>query len=281
MLRSVFQLFLAAVSFGLSSSQSISSCGSPGDHLKNVQITLSPDPIVKNQPFQVTVTGDMDQDHVGGIVTGQIDVKALRIIDKSIPIQSNYSISPGFGKGLQRIVIGPVNMPSNLPGSAELVGKINVQNSLAEPVACIKLNLFVPAQAKEGTFTLESPLVEPDCKTPTDHLKNIHSSKEGDTTTVTATLDEDIGTATANIDVSLHALFVNIPVKMSIPFSFSSSSQPGFRKGDWKAVAHSPPAGERLGATVKGTISLLDAANTQVTCTVVDAILDEEQSLVV
>lgn len=281
------KLVLAALGCSLGSSQSISSCGAPGDHLSNVQITLSPDPIVKGKPFTLTVTGDMDEDHVGGIADVSLDIKALGIVDKSVKTVSTYSLTPGFVKGPQKIVIGPVSMPTDLPGSVEVTGQIKVQDPSAKPIACINLKLNVPAAEASEVAATEPKMAasDPDdCRKPTDHLKDIQQTTQGQTTTTTATLDEDIAAATAVIDISIQALFVKIPVKLSIPISFSSASQPGFRKGDWKIVSTATPSSlstDRLGSAVKGELVLNDAANSQITCKLVDNKFAEDAALVV
>lgn len=279
-------LALAALCCGLAAAQSVSSCGGPTDHLSNVKIAISPDPISRGTPFTFTMTGTLDEDLVGGSLAVDLELKALGIIDKAVKKTITYSLSPGLRKGDQKIVVGPIQLPSE-PGAASITGQVHLTNTKGEPVSCVNLNLQVPAMAAAA---LEAEPLEPVamvaafpgpvsaslCAKPTDHLKNVHSSTSGAQTTLTATLDEDLTTITANLDLSIHALFVHLPLKLSIPVSYS----PGFQKADWTIVSSETGAEAALAAppvSVTGQVVVNDGKNEEVTC----VSLDETAALVV
>lgn len=251
----------------LAASQSISSCGGPKDHLSNVHIALSPDPLSRGSPFTLTITGSLDEDIVGGTVAVDLEVKALGVVDKTIKDTITYSLSPGLRKGDQKIVVGPVSLPRD-PGQAVLKGQVRLANTKGEPITCVQLNLDVPVLAEpeaEEVPAADLPVSASLCSKPTDHLKNIKSSKAGTQTTITATLDEDLTSFTANVDLSVHALFVHIPIKLSIPISYS----PGVQKADWTIVGSTESADNgysKMPVSVTGQVVVKDAQNEEVTC---------------
>ncbi|CAJ1424022.1 unnamed protein product [Effrenium voratum] len=128
MVRKALAVFCAGL--GLAQSGSVSSCGGPSDHFSNVSIVLSPDPISRSTPFTLTLTGVLDEDHVGGTVDVDLQVKALHVIDKAVKGQTSYTISPGLAKGPQKLVIGPVTLPKD-PGDAVLKGQISIKDTQA------------------------------------------------------------------------------------------------------------------------------------------------------
>lgn len=260
-------LALAGMCLGLAASQSVSSCGGPKDHLSNVKITLSPDPLSKGTPFTFTMTGSLDEDLVGGALAADLEVKAMGMVDKTVKQTITFSLSPGLRKGDQKIVVGPVQLPRD-PGQVVLKGQVRITNTKGEPVSCVLLNLDVPLLAEkqtEETPMTAQPLSASLCSKPTDHLKNIKSSKSGKQTTVTATLDEDLTTVTANLDLTVHALFVHVPLKLSIPITYS----PGLQKGDWTIVGSTESDDTGYAAppvSVTGQVVVNDGQNQEVTC---------------
>eukprot|EP00490_Sorites_sp_Unknown_P019631 CAMPEP_0114695210 /NCGR_PEP_ID=MMETSP0191-20121206/71112_1 /TAXON_ID=126664 /ORGANISM="Sorites sp." /LENGTH=199 /DNA_ID=CAMNT_0001991189 /DNA_START=57 /DNA_END=654 /DNA_ORIENTATION=- len=197
----------------------------------------------------------MDEDHVGGTVDVDLDDKAVKSL-------SSYTLSPGLVKGPQRFVIGPMTLPQD-PGEASLKGQVSIKNTKGEPVACVALDIEVPlfeeVQADGGKGGVKS------CGSATDHLKHVSESTAGHVTTVTGSLDEDLGSITANVDVTVHALFVKVPLKLQIPMSFS----PAISKGDWKLTVEEKTLPEvHSGSPVKleGQIVIDDAKKEQVTC---------------
>lgn len=246
---------------GFVSSASVKNCGGPHDHFSNVSLDLSPDPISRATPFTFTLTGSMDEDHVGGTVDVDLEIKALRVVDKSVKTQSSY-ISPGLVKGPQKLVIGPVTLPQD-PGEASLKGQVSVKNTKGEPVACVALDIEVPLFEEEAKRDEDYGGVK-SCGSATDHLKDVSETTSGGVTTVTGTLDEDLASITANVDVTVHALFVKVPLKLQIPMSFS----PAISKGDWKLTTSEEKAAEVSLSPVKveGQVVIDDAKKEQVTC---------------
>eukprot|EP00930_Biecheleria_cincta_P038753 TRINITY_DN2662_c0_g1_i2.p2 TRINITY_DN2662_c0_g1~~TRINITY_DN2662_c0_g1_i2.p2 ORF type:complete len:292 (-),score=53.41 TRINITY_DN2662_c0_g1_i2:135-1010(-) len=262
-------LFLLALPFGVCS-QSVSSCGSTGDHLSDVKITLSPDPIAKGKPFTIDLSGNLDASLSEMNADVDLTVKALGIIDKAIKVSSPLSISPGLVAGAQSISIGPLTLPS-LPGDIDLAGTIKITNSKKEPVACMNLNLNVPAESDR----VAEPSAEVDafasgtkvsiCSAPADHLHNIAASTAAGVTTITGTLDEDVTKFVANLDLKVHVSFISHAIKMAVPISYS----PGLVKGDLKITAG--PAQKTLqhsnvDVDVTGTIKIDDGASQELVC---------------
>ncbi|CAL1168380.1 unnamed protein product [Cladocopium goreaui] len=240
---------------GFVSSASVKNCGGPHDHFSNVSLDLSPDPISRATPFTFTLTGSMDEDHVGGTVDVDLEIKALRVVDKV--------------KGPQKLVIGPVTLPQD-PGEASLKGTVSVKNVQGEPVACVALDIEVPLFEEEAKRDEDYGGVK-SCGSATDHLKDVSETTSGGVTTVTGTLDEDLASITANVDVTVHALFVKVhalfvkvPLKLQIPMSFS----PAISKGDWKLTTSEEKAAEVSLSPVKveGQVVIDDAKKEQVTC---------------
>eukprot|EP00434_Breviolum_minutum_P019916 symbB.v1.2.017571.t1/scaffold1369.1/size123032/4 len=214
---------------GVASCASVKNCGGPHDHFSNVSIVLSPDPISRATPFTLTLTGSMDEDHVGGTADVDLEIKALRIVDKTLKSESSYTLSPGLVKGAQRLVIGPMTLPQD-PGEASLKGQVSIKNTKGEPVACVALDIQVPLFENEASEIADEVEGIASCGSSTDHLKNVSESTSGGVTTVTGSLDEDLSSIMANVDVTLRALFVKVPLKLQIPISFS----PPISKGDLK-----------------------------------------------
>jgi len=244
---------------------SVRSCGGPSDHLSNVSISLSPDPIAKNTPFTLSVSGVLDEDHVDGNLDVDLDVKALRIIDDHLQKTISYTISPGVAKGPQTIVIGPVTLPSD-PGDVKMNGQIRVTNGKGEPVACVAIDIDVPLL--EARKFEEDPPVNSakSCTKPGDHLQNLKVSSSATGTTITASLDEDLPKISADVDITVKALFLKVPLKLAVPVSF----QPQIPKGDWK-LTFSEKLLRAAPVTVEGQVAVTDGNGQQVACIALDA----------
>eukprot|EP00929_Paragymnodinium_shiwhaense_P039980 TRINITY_DN20914_c0_g1_i2.p1 TRINITY_DN20914_c0_g1~~TRINITY_DN20914_c0_g1_i2.p1 ORF type:complete len:314 (-),score=68.07 TRINITY_DN20914_c0_g1_i2:434-1375(-) len=216
-------------------STSITSCGGASDHLKNVCIQLSPEPITKGAPFTLSFSGDLDEDLDGGEANLDLDVTALGgVIDEKVKKTSPFTLSPAAKKGNQNIVIGPVTLP-NEPGAGKVTGKVSITNSKKEPVACVNLNLEIPGQMDKeaiawtnffektaGDKTLQSAspsAADPvtSCTQPGDHLKNFNLATTGGVTTISGTFDEDVAKTTVDIDLVVEKFIVKVPLKMTIP----------------------------------------------------------------
>lgn len=243
---------------------SVSSCGGPTDHLSNVVISLSPDPIAKGQPFTFTLAGTLDEDLVGGSLFVDLQVKALDVINKAVQKSVNYTVTPGIAKGDVKIVVGPVTLPND-PGGASFIGKVQLTDPEGLPVACIALDLQVPLEERpQEALPAASHQGSQSCGKPTDHLTNIAISTQGQVTTMTATLDEDLPTISCDVDLTVKALFVTLPLKLTIPVSIS----PALPKGDWKLVSQSSsvaPTG-RGAVSVTGQVVVNDAQGQEVAC---------------
>jgi len=209
----------------------------------------------------------MDEDHVGGTADVDLEIKALRIVDKTVKSESSYTLSPGLVKGAQRLVIGPMTLPQD-PGEASLKGQVSIKNTKGEPVACVALDIQVPLFENEASEIADEVEGIASCGTSTDHLKNVSESTSGGVTTVTGSLDEDLSSIMANVDVTLRALFVKVPLKLQIPISFS----PAISKGDLKLTVKTVGERSEVEETskspvqVQGKVVIDDAKNQQVTC---------------
>ncbi|CAE7287434.1 unnamed protein product [Symbiodinium natans] len=246
----------------------VTNCGGAHDHLSDVSINLVPDPISRTTPFTLTLSGTLDEDLTGGELDVSLEVRALRVIDKAVNAKTSYSLSPGVAKGPMKIVIGPVTLPQD-PGEALLKGQVSVKNTKGEPVACIAVDIEVPLAETPLTQQEEMPPVMEQntfCNKPTDHLKNASETQTGEVTQLSGTLDEDLDSIVAHVNLDVKALFVKLPLKLSVPVSFS----PALPKGDWKLSFHELSAKQRevLGSPVKveGQIVVDDSKNEEVLC---------------
>jgi hypothetical protein len=292
-LRNMLQVGLVPVM--VLAGPSISSCGSPGDRMSNVTMSLSPDPIKKGAGFTITVTGMLDKVLDSFNVAAKLDVKLLGIInekvDKTIPIK----MSPGLAAGAQNLVIGPVNLPSDIPGSAEVDGTVTIADDAGKQVACVNLDMHVPAaralddQRLESSFAPGETFVTAasDCGKPTDHLKNIETSGSGGVSTLTATLDEDLSKVSVDVDLTIKALFVKIPLKLNVPIAYT----PGIKQGAISVSAGPATAvsvsaegawpASKVKVEVTGTVQANDGNSEEIACLKIDPSRAEEQASLV
>jgi len=281
-LRNMLHVWLAPVM--VLAGPSISSCGSPSDRMSNVTVSLSPDPIKKGDGFTITVTGMLDKILDSFNVAAKLDVKLLGLInekvDKTIPIK----MSPGLAAGAQNLVIGPVNLPADIPGSADVDGTVTIADNAGKQVACVSLAMHVPAAR-----ALDDPLLErsfepadtfvkaaSNCGKSTDHLKNIAVSGSGGVSTFTGTLDEDLTKVSVDVDLTIKALFVKIPLKLNVPIVYT----PGIKQGALSVSAGPAKAGSvsaeiawppsKVKVEVTGTVQANDGNSEEIACLKID-----------
>lgn len=269
-------LFLLALPLG-AWSQSVSSCGAAGDHLKDVKISVSPDPIAKGQSFTIELSGNLDADLSAMNADVDLTIKALDVINQAVKTSVPVSISPGLVAGPQTVSIGPLSLPS-LPGHIEADGTIKITNGKKEAVACIKLALNVPAMSDDfpATSAIEVGAAAQDsklsvCSAASDHMHNLAIASAAGVTTITGSLDEAVTKFVANLDLKLHIGWLSHKIDMAIPVSYS----PGFVKGDLKITAG--PATSLLSdskslidVSVTGTVKIDDGASQEIACLSID-----------
>lgn len=254
--------------------QSVSSCGAAGDHLKDVKITLSPDPIKRGTPWSLTLSGTMDEALSAGNVHVDMSIKALDVVNKAVKVTSPFSVSPGLVAGPQSLTIGPLTLPS-LPGSLSASGTIQLTNDKNEPVACVKLDLNVPGEIsdeaiEEAPASHESEVTTPGatiCSQPSDHLKNLAMSSSAGKTTITGTLDELVSKTSLNLALKLKIGWLTHAINMAIPITYA----PGLPKGALQLTV-GPPAQQlevdepEITVSVSGTVKLDDGNAQEIAC---------------
>jgi hypothetical protein len=277
--------FLFALAITGAASQSVKSCGGPNDHLKNPVIKLTPDPPVKGGSLTIQASGTLDE--AEGTFSSNVDlsIKALGIITATVKGGVPMTISPGAVAGPFSLTVGPLTLPSNVPGSAVVKGQVHVTNGKNEPIMCIELDLTVGGTETEeapGVPQLEAPAVDAvsSCGKATDHIPDFQIASSGGVTTMTGTLDEAVTKASVDLDVSLHVLIINVPLKMTIPLAVSEGL---IKKGAIKStigpstIAVSPD----VKATVKGTMKINDGNNQEIACLGLDSSVAKTSEVVV
>jgi len=271
-------LLLFALPFG-AWCQSLSSCGGTGDHLKDVKISVSPDPIAWGEPFSIDLSGNLDAVLSSMSVDTDLSIKAspfFFVVDT--PVKKSYpiSISPGIAAGPQAVRIGPLTLP-DLPGSMEVDGTIKITNDKKEAVACINLALNVPAESEEVAAPVPEVAASDQtskvnvCSAATDHLHNLASSSAAGVSTITGTLDEAVNKFVTKYDLTLKLGWISHKIDMAIPVSYS----PGWVEGDFKLAVG--PAAQSLsssksptGVVVTGTVKIDDSASSEIACFSID-----------
>jgi len=266
-------------------SQSVKSCGSASDHLKNPVIKLTPDPPVKGGTLTIEASGTLDEAEGDFVSNVNLTVQALGIVHVTVSGGVPMSISPGAVSGPFSLTIGPFSLPSGIPGSAVVKGQVHVTNAKNEQIMCIDLDLDVPAaETQETQLALEAdvPALQTvsSCGTATDHIPDFSIASSGGVITMAGTLDEALTKASIDLDVSLKVLIISVPLKMTIPLAVSDGL---ISKGAIKAsvgpstIAITP----NVKATIKGTMKINDGNAQQVTCINVDSVVGNDQSIVV
>jgi len=271
-------------------SQSVKSCGGAKDHMQNLKVTLSPDPIQKGKPFTVDVSGDLDEDLTAGSVNADLHITALGVIKSSVKQVVPFTSTPGLQKGAFKLKIGPSTIP-NVPGSVLVQGQVHLVDGNGEAVFCIDLDIHEGGAMAENS-TLEelkveemSDATEPSlksvasCSKATDHLKGASISSSGGVTTMKGTLDEPLSKLSVDVDVKLKVLFVSIPLKLKIPLSIS----PAFPQGAFGATI-GPVSGAISPdphAHVKGTVVLNDGHAEEVACLKLDLVTEDTANKII
>jgi len=273
---------------------SVSNCGGKSDHFSNVSIVLSPDPIKRDEAFTLSISGTMDEDHVGGTLDVDLQVKML-VIDEAVKRKISYSVTPGLAKGDQKIVmsdqafrklasreaIGPMTLPKD-PGAVKVQGQVTVANTKGEAVACVAVDIDAPLLEEAVADAAGPPLsAAKSCGKTGDHLQKIHVSTDGQVTTASATLDEDLSTVNADVDLTVKALFLKVPLKLNVPVSVT----PPIAKGDWKLVSHpvdvdSAEASKRTPVKVEGQVVIKDGKGEEVACAALGSEVSESEIVV-
>lgn len=265
-------------------SQSVKSCGGAHDHMKNMKVTLSPDPIQKGKPFTVDVAGDLDEDITAGSVNVDLHITALGVIKSSVKQVVPFTQTPGLPKGSFKLSIGPSTIP-NVPGSVLVQGKVHLVDGKGEAVFCLDLNIHEGAAMAEKSahaeleearrFHVTAPSVNSvaSCSKATDHLKGATISSSGGVTKIKGDLDEPLSKLSVDLDVTLKVLFISIPLKLKIPLSIS----PAFPQGTF-GLTMGPVSGAISPdphAHVKGTAVLNDGNSEEVTCLKLDVVSED------
>lgn len=272
---------LALVGAQSAMSQSLTSCGAAGDHLSNLQMSLSPDPIKRKwnrvpQAFTISASGDLDEDITGGTIIVNIAASAFGT-SATVAKTVNFTLSDGLikaGTGIS-LTVGPVQLPY-LPSDAVANGTVKVTNAKGEPVVCVALNLNAPLlEAGRQQKLEEEPAVGNTsvCNQAGDHLQNITATDGADgSSTLTATLDEALTTFTINAGLRVAVLGVGYTVNVPIPVSYA----PGFPAGDiriWGKVLNNTQNHSNANGviSVTGKITATDANDEEIFCVNVGA----------
>lgn len=242
------------------SGQSLSSCGATGDHESNAIMKVSPDPIQKGQPFSITASGKLDEGIGSGSFMIDLAISVEGIFKQTLTKTVPFTISAPVAQGAFELIVGPISLPS-LPVGATVSGKVHIVDGKKEAVSCIALDLSIPAAAENV-----APENVTSCGSATDHFKNLTFSDTGGVVSIAGTMDESVVKGEALIDLKIKASIINIPLKLTVPVSYT----PGVAKGDLK-ITLGPVAD--LGSTlplidvdVSGTVKLNDASNEEIAC---------------
>ena len=261
-----------------SNGQTIKSCGQSGDILSNAVITTDPSPIDKSKPFTITATGTLTSSVDAGNLDVDLNVKALGIINEPVKANVDFTYSPGIEKGDTKIVIGPLTLPSAAK-SASISGQVKIADSNAAEIACIEFDessssLRGQSSSEELREMMElisdiealgDGPVASNCGTASDHLQNVAVQTDGSTTTVTGTLDENVGNFDIDVDLEIKASFIKVPIKMDVPVSLT----PAIPSGDIKASFTSKSGGlesPQISVTVNGQVKANDANHEEIGC---------------
>jgi hypothetical protein len=259
---------LIAGGFVGTAANTISSCGTASDHLKIKSITTDADAHGgprKGKPFTITLEGDLDEAHQHGVVSGDLHLTALELVDIDLgPWNQKYDFLPGLAKGSTKVQIGPFTFPRSVPGKLSLDGKVIITNHKAEQVTCLDLALLIPAILEEEEDSLGAG--GDTCGDVTkDHITNVQSETVDDVTTSTMDLDEELDYVNLKLDLTLKAPLVPaVTVKLTeLPVGLS----PGLPAGQLKFVEYpSDSAKSNDIIDVTGSLILEDKNGEEVVC---------------
>jgi hypothetical protein len=266
MARIVAASILASVA-----ADSITSCGADTDHLKISSIVLDADATGgprKGHPFTITLQGEFDEAHQHGTVTGDLQLKALGIVDEPVTFDQKYAFLPGVAAGKTTITIGPFTFPRAIPGVFDFSGKITIVNEKAEPVTCLDFALHIPQiLAEEEELDAAGSVCAKSADN--DHITNIQSSIVDDVKTTTMDVDEDLGFVNLKVDISVKAPIVPaVVVKLTeLPITLS----PAIPAGQIKFVGYPSDSVQSNDViTVSGDLALFDSNKEELTCVHLD-----------
>jgi hypothetical protein len=251
------------------SAQTISSCGSSSDILSNAVITTNPSPIDKSKPFTLTIKGSLTQDVTAGNIDVNLNVKALGIINEPVTSNTDFTYSPGFPKGDVSVSVGPLQLPS-AASTSEITGTVKIaESSGGTGIMCIQFS--DSALTSLRGFNIESEKFEAgpvasNCGTSSDHLSNVQIAKNGTTTIVSGTLDEDLPSLTTDVDLEVKASFIKIPIKMTVPASLTPAIPKGDIKATFTPVSNDELESPQITVTVNGQVKANDGNGEEVAC---------------
>jgi len=262
--------FLLAGAVAVAADDTLSSCGAATDHLMINSITTDADATGgprKGKPFTITLDGVLDEAHQHGVVTGDLQLKALGVVDEEITFNQKYDFLPGVQSGATKLTIGPFTFPRAVPGEVRVTGPINIVNEKSEAVTCLNLNLIIPkilAEEEEDDVEVGRTACGDQSQ---DHISNIQSNTVDDVITTTMDLDEDLDYINLKVDLSVKAPVVPaVNLKLAqVPISLS----PAMPAGQLKFVGY---PSDSLSSTVKdiidvtGSLTLEDKNGEEVTC---------------
>lgn len=257
--------------------QSVKSCGGPNDHVKNVVVTLTPDPPVPGEDITVTITGDNDADVGEGSINLDLAVQALGVINNKVQIDAPFKFNPTpFKQGPIKIDVGPTQLVK-APGTTTISGQVKAVNAASEPLFCVDLDLKSVSDVNTLELAKESATGSggvTSCSQPTDHVTNFNLDTTGGKIDVTGQLDEDITTFHVAVDATLKKLFISLPLKLDIPVTCT----PGLPHGDFE-LSLGPMTGGLSPdpqVSLSGTVKMNDQNNEEVFCLNVDQVVEKE-----
>lgn len=267
---------------------SIQSCGGPSDLLKNVVISVDPDPIDRSRPFTITAKGTLGAAVTEVFASADLDatisLMGVTLVDGKVRGRGVAKLDNLLPAGDAELIVGPVEL-QRLPGHVELTGKIILSDVAGKQVACVALDLDVPLLSKQ-TEVPTPPIVAPEaaqpqdppalCGKPKDHLHDISIRQVGGgMTEVSGTFDEDISDMNFVLDGHVRAGWIPVHVALTVPVTL----KPGFKKGTSPHISFGlAPAPSEAAASsnsnttappkihVKGTVTWNDAGNEEVAC---------------
>lgn len=257
---------VAAVSAAGAVAQSFISCNTDDAHMKNFEITVSPDPPVLGEDVTIVVKGALDKQITAGSAT--VSIKAGPInFPLTVPFTRN-AVDPGaFVAGVDStMTLGPFKYPNiKVPLIKTTNGKVEVVDQDGEQVGCASFSLPAYSAEAPASDLGDAPFV--DCSSAGAHVGNVvldvepPTIKKGVPFTVQGSgdLDEDLtsGVADINVDVSLFKL------GLTVPFSTSNPANAGH--ADWTVGPIKMPSIPLI-PNAKGSFKISDDKSEEVIC---------------
>jgi hypothetical protein len=247
---------------------SLLNCGGDTDHFVVRNLSVSPDPPQRGHEITLTLDGVFDKNVASGRVDVDVDVNVLNHV--SIPLHRSVSFSTVpvlMRTGSQKLVIGPFELPSYVPGSFQATGRVTVVDESEEQVSCVDIDLNVPAMAFERGG---EEVMSPACGVPSSHITDISSNQVVDDDImhgfVAGVLDELVTKARVDADLQVNAGFLPVSFKVPVPVAYT----PGFPAGAFNLTASMPVTGERThsaeGSLLSGVLVVSDGADEELFC---------------